>query len=272
MSSIGTKPPSRPMRSTTSEAPVGCSIPLVDGLAEGAIDDGAAVGGDEVLAAGVALGAPELHAAATRPRTTRPPIARARRSSVMLAPTPPFRRLFPTLTGNLVRRPRTGATERQDDGPVVEPHRHGDDAADRGRALMPAAGRESVRTPSRLLLAAVLVLGACASETPSASPAASAPASSTAPSSTPVATASGGPIVAPSEQPSTAPAVDVPAAFLAALGDPAAFAATVEGTLTTKAGALPVTGEYQQAGRDYHLKLVVDPAKAKRPIEYTMVL
>jgi hypothetical protein len=129
-----------------------------------------------------------------------------------------------------------------------------------------------VRTPSRLLLAVVLVLGACASETPSASPAGSAPAPSTAPSATPGATASGGPIVAPSEAPSAAPAVDVSAAFIAALGQPAAFAATVEGTLTTKAGATPITGEYQQSGRDYHLKLMVDPARAKRPIEYTMVL
>jgi hypothetical protein len=116
------------------------------------------------------------------------------------------------------------------------------------------------------------VLGACASETPSASPAGSAPAGSTAPSGTAAPSASGGPIVAPSQAPSAAPEVDVPAAFLAALGRPAAFAATVEGTLTTKAGATPVTGEYQQSGGDYHLKLVVDPARAKRPIEYTMVL
>jgi hypothetical protein len=123
------------------------------------------------------------------------------------------------------------------------------------------------------LIAAVLVVSACASESPTPPPAGGSAAPSVGPSATPAASASGGPVVAPSEAPSATPApVDVPAAFLAALGDPARFAATVEGTLTTRAGATPVTGEYQQSGRDYHLKLVVDPAKTKRPIEYTMVL
>jgi hypothetical protein len=129
-----------------------------------------------------------------------------------------------------------------------------------------------VRTSSRLFIAAVLVVAACGSETPTASPAGATPGPSSAPTVTPVATGSGGPVVAPSAAPSTAPQIDVPTAFIAALGDPVRLSATVAGTYTTKAGATDVSGEYQQSGRDYHLKLVIDPARTRRSLEYTMVL
>src|SRR4051794_40951910 len=159
--------------------------------------------------------------------------------------------------------------------PVAEPHR----AAGRCRASAGltsacfAGWRESVRTPTRLLIAAVLLVGACASETPTASPPARAtPAARASSSAAAAPIGCGGPVVGPSHAPTTAPQVDVPAAFIAALGDPVKLTATVAGTYTTKAGATEVTGEYQQSGRDYHLKLVIDPAGTKRSLEYTMVL
>jgi hypothetical protein len=136
-----------------------------------------------------------------------------------------------------------------------------------------------VRIPTRLALVVTLFLSACGSSSPSGSPVGSTPPATVAPTSTAAASArpsgtdqSPGPIVDPTLEPYPSTETDVPAAFVAALGSSARLQATIAGTVTTPAGATPVSGEYQQAGHDYHLVLVVGKTGAARRTELSLVL